>query len=71
MITIDHLNKALEEVSWWEYIKTKQELLESNIPIETYTRINDNNLNDYYIYNEILNSIELKEKTVQYYSLTI
>lgn len=68
---LNNIETNIDYSEWWEYIKTKQELLELNIPIETYTRINDNNLDDYYISNDIINSIELKERTVQYYSLTI
>lgn len=68
---LNNIEHNIEYYEWWEYIKTKQELLELNIPIETYTRINDNNLDDYYISNDIINSIESKERTVQYYSLTI
>ena len=68
---LNNIETNIEYHEWWEYIKTKQELLELNIPIETYTRINDNNLDDYYISNDIINSIESKERTVQYYLLTI
>lgn len=68
---LNNIETNIEYYEWWEYIKTKQELLELNIPIETYTRINDNNLDDYYISNDIINSIELKERTVEYYLLTI
>lgn len=68
---LNNIEHNIEYHEWWEYIKTKQELLELNIPIETYTRINDNNLDDYYISNDIINSIEEKERVVKYYSLTI
>ena len=68
---LNNIETNIETFDMWEYLRTKQELLELNIPIETYTRINDNNLNDYYISNDIINSIELKERTVEYYSLTI
>lgn len=70
-ITLNNIETNIEYFEWWSYLKTKQELLELNIPIETYTKINDNNIDDYYIANDIINSIESKERTVQYYSLTI
>lgn len=68
---LNNIETNIETFDMWDYIKTKQELLESNIPIETYTRINDNNLNNYYISNDIINSIEEKERVVKYYSLKI
>ncbi len=68
---LNNIETNIETFDMWDYIRTKKELLESNIPIETYTRINDNNLNDYYISNDIINSIEEKERVVKYYSLTI
>ena len=68
---LNNIEHNIDYSEWWEYLRTKQELLELNIPIETYTMINDNNLDDYYISNDIINSIESKERTVQYYSLTI
>ena len=68
---LNNIEHNVDYFEWLEFIRTKKELSELSVPIETYTKINDNNLNDYYISNEILNSIELKEKTVQYYSLTI
>lgn len=67
--TLNNIETNIEFYEWWEYIKTKQEL--SDIPIETYTRINDNNLDDYYISNDLLREIEEKERVVKYYSLTI
>lgn len=71
---LNNIEHNIEIYEWWEYLFNKKDI-ETNInwsrDINDYTLINNNNLNDYYISNNIINSIESKERTVQYYSLTI
>lgn len=68
---LNNIETNIEYHEWWEYLRTKEEVLDKLWTLEYSTLVNDNNLNDYYIANDLLREIESKERTVQYYSLTI
>lgn len=68
---LNNIEHNIEYHEWWEYLRTKKEVLDELWILEHYTLVNDNNLNYYYISNGLLKQIEQKERTIKYYSLTI
>lgn len=68
---LNNIEHNIEYHEWWEYLRTKQEVLNNLWTLEYSTLVNNNNLIDYYIANDLLRKIEEKERVVKFYSLTI
>lgn len=65
---LNNIEHNIDYSEWWEYLRTKEEVLDT---LEDFTLVNDNNLNDYYIANDLLGKIIEQERTVLYNSLPI